>query len=234
MGAEYTNEHVRIDLYILAAEDLGPAIELFHHRFLHALREGKPISPGRPADLVSWKHSGFNIHDGGEKPVPSHDCSSRVRLRSSTFSSVLQAGLMLGIHICVPLARQLTDLWRPFAVVPQSSRLPSLFFFPARARPAPSFDLLFSSRQSLSFRWKPPRLPALRRQAAPPPHAAHAARWPGFFPALLPVPTLDQQMVEVRFLTVFALFAAKPLTVFFRTPNAARAPGRGREAARCP
>ena len=64
----------------MPAEDLAPAIELFRHRFLHALREGKHISPSRLAELLSWKHSGFNIHDGGEKPVPSHDTQGRKRL----------------------------------------------------------------------------------------------------------------------------------------------------------
>ncbi len=61
----------------MPAEDLAPAIELFRHRFLQALRDGKHISPSRLADLLSWKHSGFNIHDGGEKPVPSHDTEGR-------------------------------------------------------------------------------------------------------------------------------------------------------------
>jgi hypothetical protein len=56
------------------------AIELFRHRFLHALREAKLISPGKLADLLSWKHSGFHIHDGGEKPVPAHDSGGRKRL----------------------------------------------------------------------------------------------------------------------------------------------------------
>jgi hypothetical protein len=64
----------------MPAEDLTPAIELFRHRFLQALRDGKHISPSRLADLLSWKHSGFNIHDGGEKPVPSHDTEGRKRL----------------------------------------------------------------------------------------------------------------------------------------------------------
>ncbi len=64
----------------MPAEDLDPAIELFRHRFLHALREAKLISPGKLADLLSWKHSGFHIHDGGEKPVPAHDSAGRKRL----------------------------------------------------------------------------------------------------------------------------------------------------------
>jgi hypothetical protein len=62
------------------AEDLAPAIELFRHRFLHALREAKLISPQKLADLLSWKHSGFHIHDGGEKPVAAHDSAGRKRL----------------------------------------------------------------------------------------------------------------------------------------------------------
>lgn len=66
--------------HCMPAEDLAPAIELFRHRFLQALRDGKHISPSRLADLLSWKHSGFNIHDGGEKPVPAHDADGRKRL----------------------------------------------------------------------------------------------------------------------------------------------------------
>ena len=64
----------------MPAQELSPAIELFRHRFLHALRAGKHISPSRLADLLSWKHSGFNIHEGGEKPVPAHDTEGRKRL----------------------------------------------------------------------------------------------------------------------------------------------------------
>jgi hypothetical protein len=52
----------------------------FRHRFLHALREAKLISPKKLADLLSWKHSGFHIHDGGEKPVAAHDSAGRKRL----------------------------------------------------------------------------------------------------------------------------------------------------------
>jgi putative endonuclease len=66
--------------HCMPAEDLAPAIELFRHRFLQSLRDGKHISPSRLADLLSWKHSGFNIHDGGEKPVPAHDTEGRKRL----------------------------------------------------------------------------------------------------------------------------------------------------------
>jgi hypothetical protein len=54
--------------------------QLFRHRFLHALREAKLISPKKLADLLSWKHSGFSIHDGGEKAVPAHDSAGRKRL----------------------------------------------------------------------------------------------------------------------------------------------------------
>ena len=46
----------------------------------HTLREAKLISPGKLADLLSWKHSGFHIHDGGEKPVAAHDSAGRKRL----------------------------------------------------------------------------------------------------------------------------------------------------------
>ncbi len=49
--------------------------EIFRARL--NLPEGKL---GAIADLLSWKHSGFNIHDGGEKPVPSHDTEGRKRL----------------------------------------------------------------------------------------------------------------------------------------------------------
>ena len=66
--------------HCMPAEDRDPAIELSRHRFLHALREAKLISPGKLADLLSWKHSGFHIHDGGEKPVAAHDSAGRKRL----------------------------------------------------------------------------------------------------------------------------------------------------------
>ncbi|MCX8238783.1 MAG: hypothetical protein OSB05_08190, partial [Akkermansiaceae bacterium] len=54
----------------MPAQDLGPTIELFRHRFLHALRDAKLISPQKLANLLAWKHSGFNIHHGGEQPIP--------------------------------------------------------------------------------------------------------------------------------------------------------------------
>ena len=66
--------------HCMPAEDLAPAIELFRHRFLQALREAKLISPGKLADLLAWKHSGFHIHDGGEKPVAAQDSAGRKRL----------------------------------------------------------------------------------------------------------------------------------------------------------
>jgi hypothetical protein len=66
--------------HCMPAEDLDLAIELFRQRFLHALREAKLISPGKLADLLSWKHSGFHIHDGGEKPVAAHNSAGRKRL----------------------------------------------------------------------------------------------------------------------------------------------------------
>jgi hypothetical protein len=66
--------------HCMPAEDLAPAVELFRHRFLHALREARLISLKRLADLLAWKHSGFDIHDGGTKPVPAHDHAGRKRL----------------------------------------------------------------------------------------------------------------------------------------------------------
>jgi hypothetical protein len=66
--------------HCMPVEDLAPAIELFRQRFLHALREAKLINPKKLADLLAWKHSGFHIHDGGEKPVPAHDSAGRKRL----------------------------------------------------------------------------------------------------------------------------------------------------------
>jgi hypothetical protein len=65
--------------HCMRAEDLAPAIELFRHRFLHALRDAKLISPKKLADFLSWKHSGFHIDNGGEKPVPAHDTAGRKR-----------------------------------------------------------------------------------------------------------------------------------------------------------
>jgi hypothetical protein len=64
----------------MPAEDLAPAIELFRHRFLHALRDAKLISPRKLANLLSWKHPGFNIDNGGEQPVPAYDADGRKRL----------------------------------------------------------------------------------------------------------------------------------------------------------
>jgi hypothetical protein len=59
---------------------MAPAIELFRHRFLHALREAGLISPKRLAHLLSWKHSGFNIDNGGEEIIAPHDTAGRERL----------------------------------------------------------------------------------------------------------------------------------------------------------
>ena len=44
------------------------------------IEKGQGLCLSRLADLLSWKHSGFNIHDGGEKPVPAHDTEGRKRL----------------------------------------------------------------------------------------------------------------------------------------------------------
>jgi hypothetical protein len=58
----------------------SPRRETRCHRFLHSLRDAKLISPKKVTDLLSWKHSGFHIDNGGEKPVPAHDTAGRKRL----------------------------------------------------------------------------------------------------------------------------------------------------------
>ena len=60
---------------VLRLQVLGP---LF--RFLYALRVAKLISPRKLADLLAWKHSGFHIHDGGEKTVAAHDSAGSKHL----------------------------------------------------------------------------------------------------------------------------------------------------------
>ena len=50
------------------------------HRFLQILRDGKHLSARKIADLLSWKHSGFHIDSGREKPVAPHDTDGRKRL----------------------------------------------------------------------------------------------------------------------------------------------------------
>ena len=50
------------------------------HRFLHALREAKLISPKKLAHLLAWKHSGFHIHAGAEQRVQPDDHAGRKRL----------------------------------------------------------------------------------------------------------------------------------------------------------
>jgi hypothetical protein len=66
--------------HCMPADSRAPIIELFRNRFLQALRDGKHLSERRLADLLSWKHSGFHIDGGGEKPVPAHDTAGRKRL----------------------------------------------------------------------------------------------------------------------------------------------------------
>ena len=44
------------------------------------LRDGKHLSTRKAADLLSWKHSGFHIDSGGEKPIAPHDTDGRKRL----------------------------------------------------------------------------------------------------------------------------------------------------------
>jgi hypothetical protein len=58
---------------------LKPLEELFRHRFLAALRREKLISKKKVRQLLSWKHSGFNL-DAGKEPIASHDVHGRQRL----------------------------------------------------------------------------------------------------------------------------------------------------------
>ena len=60
-------------------ESLAPVAELFRHRFLQALREGKHLSAQKITELLSWNHRGFHV-DGGEKPVAPGDTKGRQRL----------------------------------------------------------------------------------------------------------------------------------------------------------
>jgi hypothetical protein len=80
----------------MPVEDLAPAIELFRHRFLYALRDAKLISPKKLADLLSWQHSGFHIHDGEEKPVSAHDSAGRKRLAEYLLHHPFLGGRSLG------------------------------------------------------------------------------------------------------------------------------------------
>ncbi|PQJ27241.1 hypothetical protein BSZ32_01160 [Rubritalea profundi] len=54
--------------------------QLFRHRFLHNLCEAKLISPRKLDQLRAWKHSGFNIDNGGEEPIAPDDTAGRERL----------------------------------------------------------------------------------------------------------------------------------------------------------
>ena len=63
-----------------AGESLAPALDIFRHRFLHALRDAQLISPRKLANLLSWKHSGFNIDNGGEEIIDHHDTAGPERL----------------------------------------------------------------------------------------------------------------------------------------------------------
>ncbi len=66
--------------HCMPEESMASAIELFRHRFLHALRDAKLISPRKLASLLSWKHSGFNIDNGGEEIIAPDDVAGRERL----------------------------------------------------------------------------------------------------------------------------------------------------------
>lgn len=72
--------------HCMPAEDLDPAIELCRHRFLHALRETKLISPGKLADLLSWKHSRLP-HPTGARSVPAFPIPRHVTSRESAPTS---------------------------------------------------------------------------------------------------------------------------------------------------
>lgn len=66
--------------HCMPAEDLAPAIELFRHRFLRALREARLISPKKLSHLLNWKHSGFHIHAAEDQRVRPGDHAGRKRL----------------------------------------------------------------------------------------------------------------------------------------------------------
>ena len=59
---------------------IGPMTELFRQRFLAVLREKKLISPHQLSDLLSWKHSGFHVHDGRDDLIAADDYAGRKRL----------------------------------------------------------------------------------------------------------------------------------------------------------
>ncbi len=60
--------------------DIGPLGEVFRHRFLALLREKKLISERKLSDLLGWKHSGFNVHDGRHDLIAAGDHDGRKRL----------------------------------------------------------------------------------------------------------------------------------------------------------
>lgn len=59
---------------------IGPLDEVFRHRFLHLLRKKKNISERKLTDLLAWKHSGFQVHDGRNDLVVAGDHAGRKRL----------------------------------------------------------------------------------------------------------------------------------------------------------
>ena len=59
---------------------IGPMTELFRQRFLAVLREKKLISPHNLSDLLSWKHSGFHVHDCRDDLIAADDYAGRKRL----------------------------------------------------------------------------------------------------------------------------------------------------------
>lgn len=60
--------------------DIGPLDEVFRHRFLHLLHQHKLISERKRTDLLSWRHSGFQVHDGRNDLIAAGDHAGRKRL----------------------------------------------------------------------------------------------------------------------------------------------------------
>ena len=62
-----------------SAESLDALTELFRQRFIQTLVSHKLLTEKKARDLLSWKHSGFNL-DAGEKPVAADDVDGRRQL----------------------------------------------------------------------------------------------------------------------------------------------------------
>ncbi|MCP5538289.1 MAG: transposase [Akkermansiaceae bacterium] len=66
--------------HCMPQESMATAVELFRHRFLHTLHENRLISAKKLGLLLAWKHSGFNIDNGGEEIIAPDDTAGRERL----------------------------------------------------------------------------------------------------------------------------------------------------------